>query len=70
MKVVRTQALCKGKKNSARSKFFSKLMGILAGDFGNELSNAFVSNDAEKVNKMLGEVQSKIVGSMKREEAS
>ena len=60
MQTILSPSLSKG-KNSNRSKFFSKLMGILAGDFGNSLSDAFVEGDAEKVAKMCDQVKAKLL---------
>lgn len=49
-------SVSKGKKNSARSKFFSALMKRLAGDRGDAVSEAFVSGDAEKFQSAFGKI--------------
>ena len=55
----------KSKKNSARSKFFSALMGKLAGDRGNQVSEMFASRDADGFEKEMTKIVSEITQSIR-----
>ena len=48
------------KKGNPRSVFFSKLMTVLAGDFGNEVSQLYVDGNKEKLHEKLMEVCAKL----------
>lgn len=62
-------SLSKGKKGSPRSKFFSSLMGKLAGDRGNQISQLFVDGKFKQLRKELLQIVDEIAPQEKVDEA-
>lgn len=62
-------SLSKGKKSSPRSKFFSSLMGKLAGDRGNMISQLFVDGKNKELRAELLKIVDEIAPATKPDKA-